>query len=635
MILSDKDDLKRVGIYVFFDKDGIVDDYVFYMLSSIRPYLSQLLVIINGFVRDEYLPRLNEIADDVYNRENVGYDITAYRDGIRRIGWEQIKQADECLLFNSTLYGPFYPFSEMFDTMNKRDVDFWGMLKYFENRENRLDDCDYDYIPEHIQSYFLLLRNTMLNSEEFYGKMEELAVIDNANDAITQFEVVFTKEFAEYGFEWDTYIDVDDLRGEEYYIMMAMPDKLISERKCPVIKQKLFAVKQADYPVFDSVKKALSYIEHNTDYDVEMIWQNMLRTLPMDEIKNMLHFNYVLGSAPSVARGNDKKTAALIYLKEVEFLYMLPPYLENLPSASDIYFICCNETIRRKNEEVLQAYPSLKYKYLANIDPSKEVLSENKDILDEYDYICFIKMKPLQKITPCVNRKLYYEKCLTNLLYSENYVQNIIQTFENERHLGMLIPKPANHSYFAATILFPWGAVLKKGAKTAAIDFDPSSFEIYEDDFNAASELLTDMDIHVPLSLKNAPVSPIDGCCWFKRTALKSVFAFKDYDCGGYFADKEDINGLFLHIPERIYSFALQNDGYYSGYLLNDEFAAIELTNEDRKINYYMDKRADPFKIRQTFGNKVTAKIKDGLKVILPKKTFKKVLKWKRRHLGS
>ena len=134
--------------------------------------------------------------------------------------------------------------------------------------KKRLDDCDILY-PEHIQ-FFFCFSEYNAQSENF-TQMEELAVIDNANDAITQFEVVFTKEFAEYGFEWDTYIDVDDLRGEEYYIMMAMPDKLISERKCPVIKQKLFAVKQADYPVFDSVKKTLSYIEHNTDYDVERI----------------------------------------------------------------------------------------------------------------------------------------------------------------------------------------------------------------------------------------------------------------------------------------------------------------------------------------------------------------------------
>ena len=51
---------------------------------------------------------------------------------------------------------------------------------------------------------------------------------------------------------------------------------------------------------------------------------------------------------------------------------MLPPYLENLPSASDIYFICCNERISVKTKKVLQAYRA-KIQYLANLDPSKEV----------------------------------------------------------------------------------------------------------------------------------------------------------------------------------------------------------------------------------------------------------------------
>ena len=40
--------MKRLGIYFFFDKDGIVDKYVDYVLEDLTKHVDKLIVVCNG-----------------------------------------------------------------------------------------------------------------------------------------------------------------------------------------------------------------------------------------------------------------------------------------------------------------------------------------------------------------------------------------------------------------------------------------------------------------------------------------------------------------------------------------------------------------------------------------------------------
>ena len=124
MILAERNDVKRAFIYVFYDPEGIADGYVEKMLSSLREVSSHTLLVVNGDIREECLSALRPYCDDVLIRENEGYDVTAYIKGLERLGDSSLY--DEVILMNSTLYGPFYPLTEMLGEMDRRDVDFWG-----------------------------------------------------------------------------------------------------------------------------------------------------------------------------------------------------------------------------------------------------------------------------------------------------------------------------------------------------------------------------------------------------------------------------------------------------------------------------------------------------------------------------
>ena len=97
-----KDNVKRYGIYVFFDKDGIVDEYNDFFLKGLKDVVSHLLVICNGEVSQDGRNRLEHIADEVLCRENKGYDVTAYKEGILKPGFEELMQYDEVVVCNDT-----------------------------------------------------------------------------------------------------------------------------------------------------------------------------------------------------------------------------------------------------------------------------------------------------------------------------------------------------------------------------------------------------------------------------------------------------------------------------------------------------------------------------------------------------
>ena len=149
MILGKKK-LRRCAIFLFFDKDGIVDDYICHMLEDLRNSVEYILVISNGYVERSGLQKLKRAADDVYCRANLGLDVGGYREGLFYIGFKKLAEYDEVVMLNYTFFGPLYPFSEMFDTMAERDVDFWGITKHHKVDPDPFGMLPYGYLPEHI-----------------------------------------------------------------------------------------------------------------------------------------------------------------------------------------------------------------------------------------------------------------------------------------------------------------------------------------------------------------------------------------------------------------------------------------------------------------------------------------------------
>ena len=65
--------MKRLCIYFFYDKDGIVDDYVVYFLKKIRNFCDELCIVSNSHIEKDGQKKLEKICSKILLRENLQF----------------------------------------------------------------------------------------------------------------------------------------------------------------------------------------------------------------------------------------------------------------------------------------------------------------------------------------------------------------------------------------------------------------------------------------------------------------------------------------------------------------------------------------------------------------------------------
>ena len=84
------------------------------------------------------------------------------------------------------------------------------------------------------------------------------------------------------------------------------------------------------------------------------------------------------------------------------------------------------------------------------------VLVGVKDVIMDYDYVCFVHDKKTAQLSPGSLGDSFGYKCWKNTLYNKEYVYNVLQTFEENERLGMLVPPAPNHGPFYRTLGDEW-----------------------------------------------------------------------------------------------------------------------------------------------------------------------------------
>lgn len=275
----------RLGIYFFYDKDGIVDDYVFYFLKSLKKVTNKIIFIANGHILQEYSNLLNSIVDKLYIKENKGFDAFAYKYVFDNIGWDEASKYDEVVLCNSTFLGPIFSLEDMFLKMDEREnLDFWGITQhpdYLYDTENipAFNINPYGYLPKHIQYYFVVYRNKLLRSNELHEFYKSLPTINEYFDTVGLFETVFTKRFEDLGYKWDTYIKYDENNSINYPLLYK-PYEMITKYNCPILKKKSFYLENEltiKYNTKEQVDNVIKYLKDNNLYDVNLILKSCYR----------------------------------------------------------------------------------------------------------------------------------------------------------------------------------------------------------------------------------------------------------------------------------------------------------------------------------------------------------------------
>ena len=632
-MLIDNSNAKRLAIFFFYDRGGIVDSYVPYLLEDLKKNVSEIFVVCNGKLKEEGKKELEKYGK-VLVRENKGFDVWAYKTALETYGWKKLEEFDEVIMLNNTIMGPVYPFAETFEKMDAKDLDFWGLTKYFKIKGDPFGYSPYGYLPDHVQSHWIACRRSLVSSKEFQDYWNNMPMIEDYAQAVGKHESIFTKRFADMGYKWDVSVEMDDLRNYSGYPLMMCPKKLLEERRCPIFKKRSFFHMEEDFlrnTAGEQTSELFDYLRYETDYDVNMIWDTILKNYHQSDIVKNLNLAYILPTNQYnkellEEQTKKNKIVLVMHLYFEDLLEESYRYVSSMPESADIYLTTDTEEKKAAIEKVFAKLPCNKLEVRVIKNRGRDVSSllvGVKDVIMQYDIACFAHDKKTAQVKPGTIGASFAYKCFQNTLANKMYVANVINTFVNNPRLGILSPPEPNHSTFFTTIGFEWGP-----------------------NFDVTRKLAKDLGLHVPMNIMAPPVAPLGTMFWFRPAALKPLYA-KDWNYEDFPPEPNKIDGTLLHAIERIYPFVAQEAGYYPAIGMTDKFAAIEYNNlryylrgynqvvVNNGIGPYHDEMVarvnQVFALRGSFKAVFKFRMKAYLKRYLPEKAYKKLKKkWKK-----
>ena len=554
---------QRLGIYCFYDKYGHAASFIKTFLDDLMDNLDDLVVVVNGQLSDQARQLFSEYTKTIIVRENKGLDVAAYKQAILTLGWEKLESYDEVICLNDTVMGPVYPFREMFACMDRKDVDFWGITAYAG------ETVDKEQIPTHLQAYWHAYRRSLVSSPAFHEYWETMPLWKDYAEVTRKHEMTFTKHFTDLGFTWASYIDWRKYQGYSSYPLLYMPMQIVRDDRCPIFKRRSFFVDYSAYFDQTAGQPALDlyeYLRDHTDYDVDMIWDAILPSYNIDDIRKAMHLDYVLPSQAINPQTHDRPRSAFIY--HVYFMDLLEDtchYIASLPEETDLYITSTEDKIPQIREYMQQHGISHQATFIPVINRGRDVsallVAACPVVLSgKYDVIGFAHDKKSSQNQENghhgTESQGFAYKLMENTLGSEAYVKNILTLFAENPRLGQVTPPPPYHAlYFAHTIPHDWGA----------------NYEI-------TKELLADrLGIHVPLSPTKPTASAMGSCYWFRVEALKPLFEYgwkyEDFLPEGQMGE----DGTISHAIERANGYICQSRGYYPAWVLSDRYARIEV----------------------------------------------------------
>ena len=561
--------MKRLGIFCMYEQDGIVDDYVLYLLQEIKKVLSHLMIICNGKLNPEGRARLEKYTDDIFVRENTGFDFAAWKHGILDKK-NELKDYDELIFFNDSFYGPFYPFQDIFDEMNHNypDADFWGLTIHGEGPDPD-NLCPYGYVPEHLQTYFMVIRKKMLHSPEFYTYWEKSQESKTMLEAVKLHEVCFTKHFFDIGFRYAAYCDtrewekISDAKLNHYVFSM---DKLLRDYHCPIIKKRITILGRGPYlgEDYGNIPRAsLQFVNDHTEYDISLIWKNILRRQNIGNVKTDFSLNYILPRNVQIGGKVNLKDAVIVaHLYYEDLMPVCVEYLCNAPKEIKIVVTVSTEDKKKKVEGLFKsAGRNCEVRLVPARGRDVSALYVGcADIFKNFKYLCFIHDKKSARVGEAVTHgEAFFRMLWNNFLPSEDFIINTLATFENDPFLGILTPPQPYHGKYGRVFFFDrfWSTDLV---------------------WNTTMELADKLKIPRARFDRNIAPPAIGNVFWCRTESIKIVT-----DAGWTTEDFPEepmpVDGTLSHALERILPFAAQEAGFYTGQLMSDDFARDEIEN--------------------------------------------------------
>ena len=233
--------MKRVAIFVCFDKHEIIHDYVISYLKHLKKVANRIILIADNSASDTEKQKIKDLVEYAEFIPHGEYDFGSYKRGFnhaRNNGW--LSDADELIFCNDSCFCT-YDFEDTFKQMAKQECDFWGIT----------ESIMYDY---HLQSYFLTFKKNVFLSQQFDKWINSITKQDNVKAVIQNYELTLTSFLQNLGFKSACLIKTtsdSNPTSRPLYLL---------KNKSPLIKKKVFLLREA---CLESPRNLLHFLKTN------------------------------------------------------------------------------------------------------------------------------------------------------------------------------------------------------------------------------------------------------------------------------------------------------------------------------------------------------------------------------------
>lgn len=542
--------MKRAGIFLFYDPEGKVDDYILGCLGSLQEHMDYLLVVSNSPLDETNRKRLESVSSEVMERKNVGYDVGAYRDGLRHLGWDHMGDYDELVLFNYTFFAPIHPWAGLFERTDKWDTDFWGITEHDEVRPHPF--LPKLVMPRHIQSHWIAVRASLSATKDWRTYWEDMPPIESYNDSIQWHESRFTGYFNALGYRHEVAYNVDDYPSANPVFDNA---NLLLQDGCPILKRRNLFHNPLHLDRFAIIGADMLEQARLAGYDTDLILSNLARTSKPRDLVTNAGLTWVVpqsASEETYAAAATQKVLAVAHIFYADMAEEILQRLSVLPKGYYLVATTSNEENQAQIRAVMERYGVEGEVRVVASNRGRDIgafLVDCNDVLasDKWDIV--VKIHSKKSVQDDYNAaQLFKTHLYDNLLNSRAHVANILAEFAAHPALGMVLaPLPhmgyptMGHAWF--TNREPAQAVAKRLGINVPFDKD-MPLATYGSMFIARPQALAKL-VNAGFKPENFPVE------------------------GGY------KDGSLAHVLERLMAYAALSEGFYVRPVLAPKWAEV------------------------------------------------------------
>lgn len=542
--------MKRAGIFLFYDPEGKVDDYILGCLGSLQEHMDYLLVVSNSPLDETNRKRLESVSSEVMERKNVGYDVGAYRDGLRHLGWDHMGDYDELVLFNYTFFAPIHPWAGLFERTDKWDTDFWGITEHDEVRPHPF--LPKLVMPRHIQSHWIAVRASLSATKDWRTYWEDMPPIESYNDSIQWHESRFTGYFNALGYRHEVAYNVDDYPSANPVFDNA---NLLLQDGCPILKRRNLFHNPLHLDRFAIIGADMLEQARLAGYDTDLILSNLARTSKPRDLVTNAGLTWVVpqsASEETYAAAATQKVLAVAHIFYADMAEEILQRLSVLPKGYYLVATTSNEENQAQIRAVMERYGVEGEVRVVASNRGRDIgafLVDCNDVLSSDKWDIVVKIHSKKSVQDDYNAaQLFKTHLYDNLLNSRAHVANILAEFAAHPALGMVLaPLPhmgyptMGHAWF--TNREPAQAVAKRLGINVPFDKD-MPLATYGSMFIARPQALAKL-VNAGFKPENFPVE------------------------GGY------KDGSLAHVLERLMAYAALSEGFYVRPVLAPKWAEV------------------------------------------------------------